>query len=66
MGRSRSKFFTAARGPGADQTFPHRADADERAIERIEARILADYQEKADADAFDEAYAARDRVAGGW
>ena len=39
------------------------ADEDERTIERIEARILADYQEKVDADAFDDAYGARDRVA---
>jgi len=42
------------------------ADEDERTIERIEAQILADYQEEIDADALDEAYAARDRVAGGW
>jgi hypothetical protein len=49
-----------------DERATGQADKDEQTIEQIEAQILADYQEKVDAYDFDEAYPARDRVAGRW
>jgi hypothetical protein len=42
-----------------------RAAEDERAIERAENRLLTNHQERDEAYLFDEAYAARDRSAGG-